>query len=284
MLLRKEIPLKDYSTFAIGGPARYFVEATRVEDVVDALLYCKKKKLQYIVVGNGSNCLFDDRGFDGLVIHNKIRTMNHTGGTFTVGAGYSFPLLGHETTAAGWSGLEFAVGIPGTVGGAVYMNAAANDMQIADTILSIKYIAEDGEERIFAREDLVFDYRRSTFHDLRGVIVEISFTLHRDHKASARVQKLLKDRKKNQPYGERSAGCVFRNPPKKAAGALIDRCGLKDKVIGGAKISPQHANFIVNTGDATANDVLDLIAIAKTEVEKQSGIELETEIKHVPYN
>jgi UDP-N-acetylmuramate dehydrogenase len=277
-------PLSQLSTFGIGGPARFFVEVQKIEELQALLKDCYLQKLSFFVVGKGSNCLFDDRGFDGLVILNKITFCQFDGPIIHVGAGYSLSLLGTQSARKGWSGLEFASGIPGSVGGAVYMNAGASGTEICESLIEVSYVNEKGELEVILRDQISFSYRFSTFQNRNGVIVSAKFLLHPSEEARKKQLGIIEYRTRTQPYGDKSAGCVFRNPESHSAGALIQQCGLKGKQIGGAEVSTTHANFIVNKGGATSKDVLELASDVKKTVKERTGIDLEMEIRCVPFN
>ena len=275
--------LKEISTFGIGGHARYFVVVKTVEEAQEALLYCKAHSLPFHVVGKGSNSLFDDRGYNGLVIHNQITFCEIKGVSAYVGAGFSFSLLGIKTAREGLAGLEFACGIPASVGGAIFMNAGANGGQTSDTLEEVTFITADGHVESFSKNQLKFTYRKSCFHDRLGIIAAARFTLKQDATVRDKQLNLIEYRKQTQPLKELSCGCVFRNPKRGYAGKLIEQCGLKGLRVGGAEVSSQHANFIVNKKESTANDVLSLIDKIKICVKEQTGIELEMELREIPY-
>jgi UDP-N-acetylmuramate dehydrogenase len=275
--------LSELCTFGIGGPARYFVEVTSIPEMCQAIAYCKSQDLPFLVIGKGSNCLFDDQGFDGVVILNKISYRKQEGPLVEVGAGYSFSLLGAQMAREGWAGLEFASGIPATVGGAVYMNAGANGMETADLLKQVTYVNEKGECISYAKSELTFAYRTSSFQQMKGAIVSATFLLTPSKEARQKQLGIIEYRMQTQPYGDKSAGCVFRNPDGSAAGALIEKCGLKGEKVGDAQVSSLHANFIVNTGSATAQDVLTLATHVQETVKNQTGIHLEMEVRHIPH-
>lgn len=265
--------LSEFSTFGIGGPIDSFVEVNSIEEMEEAF----RIDLPKMVIGKGSNCLFSDAGFRGLVILNKIDFCEWGEGEVRVGSGYSFSLLGVQTARRGWSGLEFASGIPATVGGAVFMNAGANGKETCGCLKSVLYF--DGERRELRREELEFGYRVSPFQKMGGVILGATFALGRDEGARGAQLKIVEGRMKTQPLREKSVGCVFRNPEGCAAGALIDRCGLKGLSVGGARVSEVHANFIVNGGGARAEDVKELIRLVQERVWEKAGVKLEPEIR-----
>lgn len=276
-------PLSPYTTFGIGGPARYFLEVQSIEQLSKVLAHCTAHHLPYFILGKGSNILFDDRGFDGVVILNKIHFCEEVEGEFYVGAGYSFSLLGTQTARKGWTGLEFASGIPGSVGGAVYMNAGANGGEAFHSLKEVTFVTERGEIEVFAKEKLSWGYRHSCFQDKKGAIAAVRFKLEPSQDARKKQLAIIDYRTKTQPYGEMSAGCIFRNHSQIGAGALIEKSGLKGVAIGGAQVSPLHANFIVNTGSASAQDVLDLAAHIKQVVREKNGLDLEMEVRVIPY-
>lgn len=267
--------LSEFSTFGIGGPIRYFVEVSSIEEMEEAFQLQGPK----LVIGKGSNCLFDDRGFDGLVILNKIDFCHWNGNEVTAGSGYSFSLLGVQTARRGLSGLEFASGIPASVGGAIYMNAGATGRETAQTLKSVLYF--NGTKREYQRSELGFGYRSSPFQKMEGVILAATFCLEEQPQARKTQLEIVDYRMKTQPLKEKSAGCIFRNPTGYSAGALIEKCGLKGTSIGGAKVSEIHANFIVNCASASACDVKKLIRLVQEKVFQQTGVYLEPEIRMI---
>jgi len=282
--VQRDVPLKDFSTFKIGGPAKYFIEADTPEALSQSLTYAKQNRLPFFILGKGSNCLFDDRGFDGLVILNKIALCEFLeSGLVRVGAGYSFSLLGAQTAKKGLSGLEFASGIPGSVGGAVFMNAGANGSETADVIESVEYLLEDGKCLLLNREQISFSYRWSSFQEKKGAILLATFRLKCSEESRSKQLNLIAYRKQTQPLASLSAGCVFRNPEGGFAGQVIEKCGLKGFCIGRAKVSEIHANFIVNTGTATSLEVQELIRFIQKTVKEKAALDLQCEVKMIPY-
>jgi UDP-N-acetylmuramate dehydrogenase len=281
---RRDEPLAPHSTFGIGGPARLFVEVRTKEEGAEVVQECLRLGERYLVIGKGSNSLFDDRGYNGVVILNRIDTVvAEPEGRYVAGAGASFALLGVRSARAGWRGLEFASGIPGSVGGAVVMNAGANGQETSDTLISVESINAQGELIVRSIGDLEFSYRTSPFQGGSEMIVEAQFQLHPCREARQRQIEIVNGRRVTQPYGEPSVGCIFRNPIGESAGRLIDCSGLKGLRVGGAEVSACHANFIVNGGGATASDVLELIRLVKERVRERTGIELCEEVRLVPY-
>ncbi len=279
---QKQKPLSRLCTFGIGGNASYYVEVRTIAEMQNALQICLDHYLPYFILGKGSNCLFSDSSFNGVVIHNKIDFIHDNGeGIFNVGGGYSFSLLGTQTARRGWSGLEFASGIPATTGGAVFMNAGANGTETKDSLISVTFLEESGHLREFKKEDLQFSYRTSSFQRMKGAIVGATFQLTPLPEARLRQMEILRYRQATQPYDSKSAGCVFRNPECGHAGKMIEACGLKGMTLGGAQVSTVHANFIINHGNATAIDVLTLMDHVQTKVKAQTGILLESEVRIV---
>ncbi len=277
-------PLKEVCTLGIGGPARYFVEVREIQEMVAAIHLSKKLGLSFLILGKGSNCLFDDKGYNGVVILNKIDFMQEVEpGVFHVGAGYSFSLLGVQTARKGWSGLEFASGIPGSVGGAVFMNAGANGMETSTTLQSVDFVTDSGEIRTLYKNELQFSYRTSLFQSMHGAIVGATFELSQASDAREKQLSIISYRTKTQPYGSKSAGCIFRNPQGEHAGALIEKCGLKGTSVGGAQVSDLHANFLINKEGATSEELLMLIEKVKNRVKASTGIELEPEVRYIKY-
>jgi len=283
-LFKRDERLSNYSTFGIGGPIRYCIEVREVGFMQDVICFANAEKMPYLIVGKGSNALFSDGGFDGLVIINKIDFFEHEPpGFIHVGAGFSFSLLGTQTAKKGLSGLEFAAGIPASVGGAVFMNAGAQGGETADTLVAVDFVDRKGVLRHLKREELHFSYRTSSFQSepefQRGAILSAQFKLSCQEFARKRQIEMLNYRIERQPYSNKSCGCIFRNPPGLSAGMLIEKSGLKGFAVGGAEVSDLHANFIVNKGGATAVDVLQLIDAIKKRVYDEHGVLLESEIR-----
>ncbi|KAJ4964048.1 hypothetical protein NE237_023987 [Protea cynaroides] len=282
--------LSELSTLGIGGPCKYFVQVFNSSQLVSAIRYNCEHSIRFIIVGKGSNCLFDDLGFDGCVILNRIVHLEKIEpGIYRAGSGYPFNRLGIQCCSEGFGGLEFAGGIPGTVGGATYMNAGANGQETADTIYTVEIVTIDGRHQTLHRNDLSFGYRRSSFQKMEDMaaIVAVTFQLKPSASARERQQAYLQRRRLSQPLVEMSAGSVFRNPAGLgiSAGELIERAGLKGFSLGGAKVSDIHANFIINSGGATSQEILELIDFIKARVNITFGIKLEEEIQYVkPYH
>lgn len=278
----RDLLLRDYSTFKIGGAARFLARVTDDEELKAILSYCHDTQQPFLVVGKGSNCLFDDRGFNGVVIINRLMDYCEVApGLWRAGAGVSISRFAAVTAQKGWGGLEFATAIPGTVGGAVFMNGGASGMTTADNLVEVDFLHPDGTLEHFSKAALTFGYRTSSFQNLPGVIVAATFSLKNSDDAEERRQQISLHRRAIHPYDVPSAGCIFRNPLEASAGALIERAGLKGLSFGGAAVSEKHANFIVNKGGATAADVLALIEEIRQTVYARFGIMLENEIRYI---
>ncbi len=282
--LSYNVSLKQFSTYKIGGNALELSIAHSKDELISLINYANHSKKRYIVLGKGSNCLFDDRGFNGLVIINRINDLIIHQNEVIASAGFSFSLLGVKVSKKGFAGLEFASGIPGTVGGAIYMNAGALGRETKDALLDLNYLDEEGREVLISKEEVEFAYRYSSFQKRKGVILSARFQVFKDDSAKERQMNHLAYRMKTQPYKDPSCGSVFRNPEGAFAGKLIEEVGLKGFEIGGAKVSELHGNFIVNKGFAKAEDVLELIGLIQKNVLENKGVFLQTEVKYIPFD
>jgi UDP-N-acetylmuramate dehydrogenase len=275
-------PLKKHTTFGIGGPAKFFIEPQDAEDLKLLLWLAKKYKIALCVIGAGSNILAPDAGLDKAVVHLNspyFKKITSKDGLILAGAG---ALLGQVMLYAknrGLAGLEFLAGIPGTVGGALAMNAGAFDRNISDLAEEVRVMDYNGKIKILGPKAIKFNYRSSSLTN--SIVLSAGLKLKRSSRGriEKKIQACWEIRRMTQDYSRSSAGCVFKNPPRQAAGKLVDLCGLKGKRIGGAGISKRHANFILNLGNAKARDVLELIQLAKRQVKKRFDLNLEAEIK-----
>jgi UDP-N-acetylmuramate dehydrogenase len=273
------VPLSRHTTIGVGGPAAVFAGPTRIEQVVALAGLARKRGVAYLVIGNGSNLLVRDGGYDGLVIKlaKNLNRMRINKRTVMAEAGVSFSHLGRKMTRMNRTGLEFAPGIPGTVGGAVRMNAGSWGRDVASVLRTVKLLDEEGKIAVVKRENIEFGYRSSSLHR-RAIVLSATFHCPPGEVDEEIVQRTA-DKKITQPLSQRSFGSTFKNPPGDYAGRLIEQCDLKGTRRGGAMISDKHANFIVNTGDDTkASDIETLIELAKNEVAKKYGISLELEV------
>ena len=281
-------PLAKHTTFGIGGPADCMVFPETREELSKLLKYAYQKKISAIFIGSGSNILVWDKGFDGIVISLKKSFKNLTikrNSQIIVEAGVMLGTMVKEAMAAEIGGLESLIGVPGTVGGALIMNAGAFGSEISKYFEEAKTMTIEGDTKSYKKGEIEFSYRHSTFPK-NEILLEATFQCKRGKPAEIlKDRKVASDgRKSNQPLKFRSAGSIFKNPSDSlAAGYLIDKTGLKGTERGGAAISEKHANFIVNMGDATAADVLYLIKLAKKYVAKKFHINLELEVKLIGF-
>ncbi len=274
--------LREFSTFGVGGKIRFFTTITTEQEACEAFACIRQHSWPFFVLGRGSNCLFDDAGFEGAVLFNRMDAVEIVGEMVWAEGGSSFSLLGTQTARQGLSGLEFASGIPASVGGAVYMNAGAQGQETADCLVGVRYLDISGSLVAFSKEDLAFSYRTSSFQSMRGMILSASFRLVQSEDARRKQRLLLERRIHTQPLKEKSAGCVFRNPKENlSAGALIEQCGLKGICVGGIAVSEIHANFLVNRGQGTSAQTKALIQLIQEKVYRETGVLLEPEIKIV---
>ena len=277
-------PMSKHTTFKIGGKADIFITPKDENELIFAVNAAKEENVPYFICGKGSDLLVSDKGIEGAVIClNEMKGISFCGENVTVAAGQSVQSLCLEVQKAGLSGLEFAYGIPGTVGGAVYMNAGAYGGEVADCIVSVKYLDKSGEVKIAAKEDMNFGYRKSVFQQNGGIVLSAVFSLKAAplEEINEKMNGFLARRKEKQPLNFPSAGSVFRRPEGNFAGTLIEKSGFKGVSVGGAMVSEKHAGFIVNTGGATSEDVKTLIEKIQEKVFKDSGIKLQREVIYI---
>ncbi|WP_372630764.1 UDP-N-acetylmuramate dehydrogenase [Cohnella sp.] len=281
--LRMNEPLSSHTTWKIGGPADVLIVPASDEELEAALRLCAAREVPWTVLGRGSNTLVSDKGVRGAVIKlgDGFDEVRFDGETVTAGASYSFIKLSVMAGKEGLTGLEYAGGIPGSVGGAVYMNAGAHGSDISRILQSASIVWEDGSREVLGNAEMKFSYRHSVLQERRGVITRAEFRLASgDRKEIAAAMATYKDRRRRtQPLQMASAGSVFRNPPNDHAARLIEAAGLKGLRQGAAEVSQVHANFIVNHGGAKAEDVLTLIGKVQQIVEQTYGITLVTEVR-----
>jgi len=279
--VRYDEALAKHTTFRIGGPATVLFAPSTAESAAAAVAWAKATGLPWLVLGMGSNVLIRDGGFKGMVlkIGKGMDDIGVKGATWTVGAGVPTPILARRSAEAGLEGLQRLIGVPGSVGGGVYMNSGAHGQDFAGVLVSVQALTPKGEMRTLMRKDITFAYRHS---DLDGHVV-LGAVMRFEEEDPVRLKNdmamVLKRRRAGTPFDQPCCGSVFRNPEGQTAGRLIDRCGLKGRRIGGALISPLHANYIVNKGGATADDVVRLIDVARTAVFKEFGHELQLEVR-----
>lgn len=276
-------PMNKHTSFKIGGKADFFVKVKTIEELKQSIIYAKIKKLPIFFIGNGSNILVTDKGIRGLVVKIDIDnlSLNKKTGIVTVGAGYKMMGLAQLLLKEELTGFEELAGIPGTVGGAVYMNAGAYGKEMKDIIISTKCIDLDGNIFLLTNKEQNFSYRKSIFCSQKYIILEtkLQFTQGNLENIQEKMKELITKRKEKQPIEYPSAGSTFKRKEGIITAKIIDECGLKGYSIGGAKVSEKHAGFIINYNNATAKDVLDLINYVKEKVFEKFKIKIEEEIK-----
>ena len=282
---RENEPLAEHCTFKIGGPARVFVMPQEEEQLCKAILLCRDLRLPYYLLGNGSNILFADEGWSGVILDTSAlkSSIQREGCTLRAGAGTLLSSLCREALRAGLTGLEFAYGIPGTVGGAVYMNAGAYGGELKDVLTRVRYLNQEGQIVCAEAAELDLSYRHSIFEENGGCILSAEFRLTPGDPAEiqAKMEDLMGRRRDKQPLDKPSAGSTFKRPAGAFAGALIDQCGLRGYRHGGAAISEKHCGFVVNLGGASCADVLALCDEVRDIVQEKTGYLLEKEIRVV---
>lgn len=278
-------PMKNHTTFKIGGPAQYYVTPESVNQIQEVVSLCRNMNIPLHVIGNGSNILVGDDGVDGVVLalFNTFSDYEIKDNVITAQAGMSLIKLAVIALREGLTGLEFASGIPGSVGGAVYMNAGAYDGQMKDVVTSVTVLDEAGNIRILGRDELDMGYRTSAVAKHNMIVLQVIIELKTGDKEQIkdRMNQLSELRKQKQPLEYPSAGSTFKRPEGYFAGKLIADAGLKGYSIGGAAVSEKHAGFVVNMGGATAKDVVELTDYIKKRIIEQFGVTLELEIKKI---
>lgn len=281
----KNYPMAELTTFKIGGPADLLVEPADVSQLSRVREFCRDFSVPWMLLGLGSNLLVRDKGIRGVVIKlaGQFLAWERDGSTVRAGAGLNLGELARETAREGLSGLEFACGIPGTVGGAAYMNAGAYDGEMEQVLQRVQAYSLEQGLRWYSKEELELGYRKSRFQSRPEIIVmvELGLTPVDSQTCLAKIADLTDRRESKQPLELPSAGSVFRRPEGYYVGPLIEGAGLKGYTIGGAQVSLKHAGFIVNIGGATADDVLRLIAHIQQEIKSKYGVDLVPEIKVV---
>ena len=283
--VREEEYLRHHTTFKIGGPADLFVEPTTMAELSFALRTIHEFDVPVTIIGCGSNILVKDGGIRGAVVsvRHMTQVMDCNDNTLCIGSGYMLKDASEFAWENGLTGLEFAVGIPGTLGGAVFMNAGAYDGEMSHVVTAVRAVDFQGNIKEYDSSHLDFAYRHSVFHDNHEVIGEVIMTLKPGDKTAikARMDELTEKRESKQPLEYASAGSTFKRPPGYFAGTLIEQTGLKGLSVGDAQVSHKHAGFVINTGSASAKDVLDLIAEVQKRVYDQHGVHLEPEVRMI---
>lgn len=281
---QRDVPMSKYTTFRIGGNASVMLTPSTDEQLASIIKKCKEDNIKPFIIGNGSNMLISDKGLDTVVINMcrpdpKIELVN--GDTVVCDAGATMSRVCNFALENGLTGLEFAFGIPGSAGGAAYMNAGAYGGEMKDVLVECRHIDSDGNFGSLKGEELGLAYRTSAYEHNGYIITTLVMKLSKGNKDEirAKMQELLQRRKDKQPLEYPSAGSTFKRPEGYFAGALIEECGLKGYSVGGAQVSEKHAGFVINKGDASAKDVLDLIKYIQDKVLSEKGVMLEPEVR-----
>lgn len=271
-----------HTTFRIGGPAKAFVSARDAGECAAVLEFAKENRIPLLVLGNGSNALAPDEGIDGIVLHlgEHFREIKAEGNCLCAQAGAMLPVVSRYAAKASLAGLAFAAGIPGSVGGAVRMNAGAYGGEMSQVISKVHALDMEGKEHCFTRDEMKFGYRHSLLCEKKLLVTDVEFALLPGDRQEIEVEmdQLNARRREKQPLQYPSAGSVFKRPPNDFAGRLVQEAECKGLTVGGAQVSQLHANFIINIGGATARNVMELIAEVQRRVQEKFGVLLETEV------
>jgi UDP-N-acetylmuramate dehydrogenase len=295
-LLFKNIPgaavltdeiMKRHCSLKIGGPAGYYICPENINALINAVKVCREYEIPFIILGNATNVLISDEGFRGAVINTcrGLRGYKIEGNIVTAEAGVTLREMSDAAAEVGLKGMEFANGIPGTAGGAVYMNAGAYERTISDVFYKCEILFPDETIQEYSREQMSFSHRKSCLNENGGIVLKTSFALESGDPADIRkmIAELNERRLASQPLDMPSAGSVFKRPENGYAGKMIADCGLKGFTVGGAQVSEKHAGFIVNIGDASSADVIKLIKYIQKTVFDQYGVTLEPEIRFIGF-
>ncbi len=290
-----DAPMAQYTSLRVGGPAEALIYPHNIAALCELLRFCSRRQIPYYIIGGGTNLLVKDKGIKGIVVSlkafpNEISIKGEHKNSLIVEAtaGVKTASLCQFAVENGLQGLNFAIGIPGTVGGAIVMNAGTTGGTVADVIDSLQVLHPDGTMKTYPKNELCFSYRALFFNypeqaSGKGVVILSGiFLLEPSGRQELQIEaeKILKTRKRSQPSGWAGAGCFFKNPAgEKSAGELIERAGLKGKYVGNAQISTKHANFLINTGGATAGDIIALMNEVKETVSRMFGVDLKPEVK-----
>ena len=269
--LLEDEPMYKHTTFKVGGPAKFFVHVKDLEALKRAINYCKDNNVKYMVIGKGSDLLFSDKMYEGIILSlvKYFNKVSYNGLEVTAQAGVGMIGLSYQSARSGLSGFEFMCGIPGTIGGGVYMNAGAYKSCFSEVFKSATILNENNDLITLSKDDMKFEYRKSILQERKDwTLIDATFSLLPNDPQTilAMLDKRKEKRMATQPWNMPSAGSVFRNPEEKAAWQYIDECGLRGYEIGGAQVSQKHSNFIVNNGYASAKDILDLILLVEKTV------------------
>lgn len=278
-------PMKKHITFRVGGNADYFVVPKTKEEVKAVIMLCKQMKMPYYILGNGSNLLVGDKGYRGVIvqIYREMSELQIEGNCVRAQAGVLLSKIGSAVLAEGLTGFEFASGIPGTIGGAVVMNAGAYGGEMKDVLVDVTVLTPEGEILVLRKEELELGYRTSVVAKKGYIVLEATIQLeHGDKEAiKARMEELKVQRVTKQPLEFPSAGSTFKRPEGYFAGKLIDDAGLRGFQVGGAQVSEKHCGFVINKENATAAEIVELMEQVSQKVEEQFGVQLEPEVKRL---
>lgn len=283
--LKKDGILAPYTSFKIGGPAKYFYIAKSNKEIIKAVEIARQQNINLFILGSGSNVLIADHGFDGLVIKMENDNIIFNNEIVKAESGVKLQKMINQAIAKELSGLEFLLGIPGTIGGAVAGNVGEPKQWISQVLTQVEIVNEQNKIEVISKSECDFSYRSSRFKNSNDeVILSAEFQLKKakQEEIQAKAKEFL-NKRSQQPVNESCAGSVFKNPEGKKVWQLIEKVGLRGKQIGGARVSKQHTNFIVNTGGAKAEDVVILISLIKQQVRNKFGIQLQEEIKYIGF-
>ena len=282
---KENVPMSEHTSFKIGGNADLLVSVMNTDELKTVITLSRHLGVPYMIIGNGSNLLVSDMGIRGVVIRleGDFKEIKVDGNRITAGAGASLTKLCLDAQRNSLTGLEFGYGIPGSVGGAAYMNAGAYGGEMKDVVRYCTHLDPDLNIGTYTSEELELSYRHSRYMNGEYIILSVTCELKSGNSddIKAKMDELMQKRVDKQPLDKPSAGSVFKRPEGAFAAALIEECGLKGRSVGGAQVSTKHSGFIVNTGGATCKDVLDLVDIIKNEVKEKTGFELQREIIHI---
>ena len=280
-----EEPMSKHTTFRVGGGAEYYIKIQNEEMLQSACIICKKHKVNYFVLGNGSNLLVGDKGIRGVVLEigNGMNNIQIQGNTLVAQAGALLSRIGKMALDAKLTGFEFAAGIPGTIGGAAVMNAGAYGGEMKDIVTQVKVLNKDGEIQVLEAKELDFGYRHSAILEKEAIVLEVTVELEAGEAEAikTRMDELKVQRITKQPLEYGSAGSTFKRPEGYFAGKLIQDAGLRGFQVGGAQVSEKHCGFVINKKNATANDIAELMKQVSQKVEEEFGVKLEPEVKRV---
>jgi len=273
--------MSKHTSFKTGGNADIFVKAYSIDEIKSVLKISKENNIPLFVLGNGTNLLVKDEGYRGIILQIKLEEINIDGIKVIVQSGVKNAILSKKLLDNSLTGFEFASGIPGTIGGAIKMNAGAYGSEMKDIVEQVTYMDFDGNLHTISNLECEFEYRHSRFFNEQAIILEVKLNLEKGNKSEIeeKISELLKQRKEKQPLEYPNAGSTFKRGENYITAKLIDECGLKGYTIGGAQVSEKHAGFIINKNNATSKDILDLIEYVKTKVKEKTGEDIKLEVE-----